>query len=304
VKTPVPPPRPEIELPDEDGSFEVVGAYQDPRAEDLFAVNAQPPARPPEAPRARRPRVLVADDDPAIRRIARDVLAPAGCDVIEAGNGAAALDAARAHRPDLAIVDAMMPGMHGFDLCRALRADPLLESVRIVLCSAAYRGPASADARAMLRADAVLDKPFHVDELRRTVTGLLFGEGEGDGARALADAAWRAGAEALAEGRHDDAVRLARSALAHDPGCAEAHYYLGHALARAGSPWEAMPALERAAELRPEVALFHVCLAELCERLGFLRSARAAWVRAAEAATEPAERRGCEQRLLRLLRAR
>jgi CheY-like chemotaxis protein len=80
-------------------------------------------------------RVIVADDDPAIRWFFADLLRAQGCDVEEAEDGEAALDRARRIVPDLVISDIRMPRLDGVNLCRALRSDPILADVPIVLLS-------------------------------------------------------------------------------------------------------------------------------------------------------------------------
>jgi len=67
--------------------------------------------------------ILVVDDEPKIARLARDYLEKNGFQVIIAGAGPEALTAARRHRPDLIILDLMLPGMDGRDVCRALRLE-------------------------------------------------------------------------------------------------------------------------------------------------------------------------------------
>jgi CheY-like chemotaxis protein len=80
-------------------------------------------------------RVVVADDDPAIRWFFADLLRAQGCDVEEAEDGAAALDRARRTAPDLIVSDIRMPHLDGVTLCRALRADPILGDVPLILLS-------------------------------------------------------------------------------------------------------------------------------------------------------------------------
>ncbi len=67
--------------------------------------------------------ILIADDDPHIRQLLVFALAKAGLDVIEAGDGEAALAAAATHQPDLVILDINMPKMDGLEVCRRLRAE-------------------------------------------------------------------------------------------------------------------------------------------------------------------------------------
>ena len=80
-------------------------------------------------------RVIVADDDPAIAWFFSDILRAQGCDVDEASDGEAALDRARTTVPDLVISDIRMPRLDGINLCRLLRADPILADVPVVLLS-------------------------------------------------------------------------------------------------------------------------------------------------------------------------
>src|SRR3989338_3116566 len=77
--------------------------------------------------------ILVTDHDPDLRDILRSVLEPAGFAVIEAENGAVALQAIRARPPDLVILDYMMPEMTGPQVCEQLREDVLLRHVPIIM---------------------------------------------------------------------------------------------------------------------------------------------------------------------------
>jgi CheY-like chemotaxis protein/signal transduction histidine kinase len=83
-------------------------------------------------------RVLVVDDEPLQRKLLRVHLVGLGYEVAEAADGAAALDALRAAAPDAVLSDVLMPGMDGFDLCRAIRAEPGLAALPVVLMSSHY----------------------------------------------------------------------------------------------------------------------------------------------------------------------
>jgi PAS domain S-box-containing protein len=82
--------------------------------------------------------VLLVDDDPTQRKLAQIVLASAGFDVTAAEDGETALRLARAHEPDVIVSDVLMPKMDGFALCGAVRADPSLARIPVVLMSAYY----------------------------------------------------------------------------------------------------------------------------------------------------------------------
>jgi CheY-like chemotaxis protein len=248
--------------------------------------------------------VLVADAVPETRDEAAAAVKKQGATCLQAANGKAALDLIREARPELVILDAMLPMMPGFEVCRAVKGDPLLRPTRVVLTSAIHRGTVAADAKIAFGADAFLEKPYRPDELNRTLKILLLGPA-GDpaeqAARAVAATAWREGAKLLQTGRLDEAVKLLREASAKDDLSAEAHYYLGHALARQGLLFEAAAAFSRATELRPDVAEAHEVLALTYEQLGFQQSAREAWARAVETCKDEKRKRGMQERLMRLL---
>ncbi|MRV72298.1 EAL domain-containing protein [Duganella sp. FT92W] len=77
--------------------------------------------------------VLVADDDPVMRLLMLEMLAQVGLDAVEAEDGAAALARFRQIRPDLVLLDVDMPGMDGFDVCRAIRAQDHGAAVPIIM---------------------------------------------------------------------------------------------------------------------------------------------------------------------------
>src|SRR5687768_15119688 len=83
-------------------------------------------------------RILVADDDPKHAQLIRLYLEREGHQVLTVGDGRAALEQARARRPDLVVLDWMMPEVDGLDVCRILRADPdaALANVAILLVTA------------------------------------------------------------------------------------------------------------------------------------------------------------------------
>jgi CheY-like chemotaxis protein len=77
--------------------------------------------------------VLLVDDDEMDRFLTRAALDRAGYSVVEAEDGAQALELARATRPRVMVVDCLMPGMDGIDLCRRVRSIPSLEGTSLVM---------------------------------------------------------------------------------------------------------------------------------------------------------------------------
>ncbi|RDI66512.1 SpoIIE family protein phosphatase [Nocardia pseudobrasiliensis] len=110
-----------------------------------------------------RPLVLVADDNADMRRHVDRVLSAYWRTMLVA-DGEAALRAVREHRPDVVITDVMMPGMDGFELVDAIRADPALASTPVLMLSA-RTGSDSASAGFAGGADDYLPKPFASQDL-------------------------------------------------------------------------------------------------------------------------------------------
>jgi CheY-like chemotaxis protein len=198
----------------------------------------------------------------------------------------------------------MMPGLHGFDVCAAVKRDRAVSDTRVVLCSAVYRGTVAEDARIAFGADGYLQKPFRLEDAAATLRRALAGPGGAAVDRAALAAAatsWRAAVVAMKQRRDDEALALCRQATAQDPLSADAFYWLGHALSRHGLLFEAVAAFERAAELRPDVTLVHQCLALTYERVGFQRSAREEWAHAIESCRDPHRKRTMQAHLEKLL---
>ncbi len=118
------------------------------------------------------PTIVVADDEPDIRRLVGFALRRGGYTVLEAATGTAALALIRRRRPALALLDVHMPGLDGIDVVRALAADPDLAGVPILLLSASAQ---AADVQVGLQAGATayMVKPFAPAELVAKVAALL-----------------------------------------------------------------------------------------------------------------------------------
>ena len=117
-------------------------------------------------------KVLIADDEPNIVVSLEYLMKREGHAVSVARDGREALAAIRRDRPDLVLLDVMMPAMSGFDVCQAVRADPALADVRILMLTAKGRDTDLAKGTA-LGADAYMTKPVSTQELAARVRELL-----------------------------------------------------------------------------------------------------------------------------------
>jgi DNA-binding response OmpR family regulator len=113
--------------------------------------------------------ILVIDDEPQIAGLCRDYLVAAGYDVLTAGDGSRGLALARRERPDLIVLDLMLPGMDGLDVCRELRRE---SSVPIIMLTARVE-ESDKLVGLELGADDYLTKPFSPRELVARVRTVL-----------------------------------------------------------------------------------------------------------------------------------
>jgi DNA-binding response OmpR family regulator len=116
--------------------------------------------------------VLLAEDDADIRFLVTFKLTQVGYQVRAFGDGLSALADARERPPDLAVLDTMMPGMSGLEVCRELRKDPATASIPVIILTALAQ---DADITAGLAAGAVdyIVKPFSPRDFARRVDAVL-----------------------------------------------------------------------------------------------------------------------------------
>ena len=117
-------------------------------------------------------KILIDDDEQNIVISVEFLMKREGFDVLIAGDGEEALAKIRAERPDLVLLDVMMPRKNGFDVCQEVRADAALAGVRILMLTAKGRDTEVAKGLA-LGADAYMTKPFSTKELVSKVRELL-----------------------------------------------------------------------------------------------------------------------------------
>jgi DNA-binding response OmpR family regulator len=117
-------------------------------------------------------RILVAEDEPSIVLSLEFLLTEAGYEVFTAVNGAEALKLAEQHKPDLLVLDIMLPVVNGFEVCRTIRSNPALRDMPILMLTA--RGREQEIARGLaLGANAYVTKPFGTRELMMEIRELL-----------------------------------------------------------------------------------------------------------------------------------
>ncbi|WP_157263440.1 response regulator transcription factor [Azohydromonas aeria] len=117
-------------------------------------------------------KVLVVDDEPNILISLEYLMKREGYEVHVARDGLQALEVLRRERPALVLLDVMMPGKNGFEVCQELRGDEALRGTRVLMLTAKGRDTDVAKGLAM-GADAYVTKPFSTAELAQQVRALL-----------------------------------------------------------------------------------------------------------------------------------
>jgi two-component system cell cycle response regulator len=112
-------------------------------------------------------KILVADDDPYARELIRAVAGDeAGNEILEAANGIDALRLALLERPEVAFIDVRMPDLNGFEVCRAIKADPITRTIHVLLFTGLDDTQVMAQALSA-GADGFFRKPLTPQALRK-----------------------------------------------------------------------------------------------------------------------------------------
>ncbi|ESW59963.1 MAG: chemotaxis protein CheY [Rhodobacter sp. CACIA14H1] len=121
---------------------------------------------------ADKPRVLVIEDEDNIAVALEYLLGKEGYDVDRLATGVTAMDHIRATHPGLVLLDVMLPGVSGYEICQEARLDPSLSDVKILVMTA--RGSTMERRKSIaLGADGFISKPFDLNELRSEVRRVL-----------------------------------------------------------------------------------------------------------------------------------
>jgi len=118
------------------------------------------------------PRILIVDDEPNIVLALELLMKREGYEIRTVGDGERAVEAAETFRPDLILLDVMMPRMDGFEVCQRIRADASLKDISIVMLTAKGREVEKEKGLA-LGADLYITKPFSTREVVHKVKEML-----------------------------------------------------------------------------------------------------------------------------------
>ena len=109
-------------------------------------------------------KILVVDDEPDLLKVASFRLRKLGYEIIEATDGAKAMELIQEHRPHLILLDLRLPIMDGWEVCRRVKADDQLKNIPIIILTASA-GALNSEITKELKAEDLLVKPFEPDVL-------------------------------------------------------------------------------------------------------------------------------------------
>ncbi len=274
-------------------------------AEELSVVTELPrqSSRPP--PRGEKKKVLVVDDEPDIRRMIRKILQERGHEVVEADRGKLALQMVKLEAPDLVILDAMLPEVHGFDIAKRIRGSSRYGHIPIVMVSAVYRGWRIAqDAKQSYGVDAFLEKPFKVNDLIALVERSFEArkpEVDPEVMSAEAERLLKEGVAAYHAGDITKAAELLEGGVKIDPLAYRLRFHLGLLYGKRGQIYDAIEQLERAVQIQSHHFASIKNLAILYQQAGFRNKAVEAWERALNVAPDEATKRTIKEHIVSLL---
>ena len=289
-----------------------VGALQreDSVVEPIPEENLRESSVPPAPPGAKT--ILIVDDELEIRKLLARLLARAGYRVLETDRGVTALRIVKEQTPDLIVLDAMLPEVHGFDIARRIKGSRRYGAIPIVMVSAVYRGWRYAeDLRQTLGVDDFIEKPFTLQDVLSRVQALLGAKEQSaqpappvvsaTQTTAEVERALTEGIAAYRAGRLDEAIEHLRGGVAIDPLAFRLRFQLGLLYGRKGQVFDAVTELETAVSVNPQHFPAVKNLAILYQKAGFRNKAVETWERALALAPDDATRLSIREHLLRLL---
>lgn len=252
--------------------------------------------------------ILVVDDEDEIRKLLARLLTQKGHRVLEADRGLLALRLVKDHVPDLIILDAMLPELHGFDIAKRIKGSAKYGHIPIIMVSAVYRGWRIAeDLKQNYGVEQYIEKPFRIAEVLEAVQRLMSQGDQTESTRdsehvsADAEKALSEGIAAYKAGHIDAAIDHLKRGVGIDPLAYRLHFHLALLYGKSGQIYDGIQELERAIDLNSKHFPALKNLAVLYEKAGFKNKAVEMWERCAVAAPDDATRAAVKERLLKLI---
>ncbi len=294
--------------------FELIIEVDVPEEEEVKkALSVVPPPPPMNKNKqqtntpASSKKILVVDDEDDIRLLVTRILTDKGYSVITAARGLEAIQKVQSDIPDMIILDAMLPEIHGFDICKRIKNSSKYGHIPVLMISAIYRGWRYArDLKNSYGVDEFIEKPFKINDLTDKVSRLLEAanslkqESDPD-LSSESEKILNQCLDAYREGRIDEAIEMLKKGIDIDPLADKLHYHLALLLGKKNLHYQAIRSLENALELSPDFFPALKNLAVLYQKSGFKFKAIETWEKALSYCTDEEMKDKIKTHLMKLL---
>lgn len=256
-------------------------------------------------------KILVVDDEEEILTMVQRLLEKKGYLVAVARRGTEALEQIRTESPDLILLDAMLPEVHGFEICQKVKASKRFAHVPVIIVSAIYKGwRFKQDVRSLYGADGYVEKPFKIPDLLKEIEQVLAAADaepiaeDGEGSEEVAEAAKRAydaGLAAYQNKDHQAAIQFFSDAVLLSPLSSQLHFYLGNLYTQINQLYQAITEYEKTIELAPQFFPALKNLALLYQKMGFRNKSLEMWERSLRACEDDAMKTKIKSQIVELL---
>jgi len=117
-------------------------------------------------------KILVIDDNPVVLKLDESLLRSVGYEVITASDGIEGIKKAREERPDIILLDIILPGMHGFEVCKKLKEDETTKVIPVIIVTGAGLEEVARN-EPDIQAEGYIAKPYGLEELEAAIQGAL-----------------------------------------------------------------------------------------------------------------------------------
>lgn len=252
-------------------------------------------------------RILVVEDEEDILNLISKVLTEKHFKVVTATSGFEALEILKNQQLDLIILDAMLPQIHGFEICKKIKGSAKYGHIPVIMISAIYRGWRFAkDLKESYGVDVFMEKPFKIYELLDNVEKMLkrHSQSPAPTMKEISKEAQKYVAEsakAYKKGNIEEAIENLQKAVSIDPLSERIHYNLALLYGKAGLTYYAISELETVLELQPTMFQAMKNLAILYQEAGFKNKAIEMWERALSSCENEEQKKQIREHLIKLL---
>lgn len=252
-------------------------------------------------------KVLVVEDEEDIRRLISKLLKEKGYEVVEASRGLEALSLIQKEKIDLIILDAMLPEIHGFEICKKVKSSDKYHHIPIIMISAVYRGWRYAqDLKESYGVDLFIEKPFKLSDLLKGIKAVTEHNKNNNENRTydnenIIQNYLKEAIKQYKKGDTKGAIQVLSSAIEKNPSSYKLHYHLALLYWKEERLFQAIRELEKALEINPDFFEAIQILSQLYQKTGFKHKAVEMLEKAISLCKDNEQKKKLKEQLIRLL---